>query len=85
MQSCLDELKREFRKFGNIDHKILGEEVLVIQTALLKSFKSKLREQVGNVEFNFIGYKTKALLQNIEEIKMLLQTLINRCCVQFYV
>jgi gluconate kinase len=55
MQSCLDELKREFLKFGNIDHKSLSEDVLVIQAALLKSFRTKLREQVGSVEFNFIG------------------------------
>ena len=68
MQSCLDELKREFLKFGNIDHKSLGDEVLVIQTALLKSFRTKLRETVGAVEFNFIGQKTKALLKNIDEI-----------------
>lgn len=85
MQECLDELKREFTKFRNVDHKTLSDNILVLENALLKSFRPKLREHIGAAEFNFIGFKTKALLKNIDEIKSLLNTLLNRCCISFYV
>ena len=85
LQECLDELKREFSKFSNLDHQKLSEEVLIIENALLKTFRAKLREFIGVSEFNFIGHKTKSLLRNIVDINSLLQTLINRCCVQFFV
>lgn len=85
LQECLDELKREFKKFNSIDQKSLCDKILILENALLKSFRAKLKEHVGAAEFNFIGFKTKALLKNIDEIKQLLNTLLNRCCVQFYV
>ena len=69
LQECLDELKREFSKFSNLDHQKLSTEILIIENALLKSFRQKLREFIGTVEFNFIGQKTKALLRNVEDVK----------------
>lgn len=69
MQECLDELKREFKKFQNIDHQSLCDNILVLENALLKSFRAKLRDHIGAAEYNFIGFKTKALLKNIDEVK----------------
>jgi len=85
MQECLDELKREFKKFTNIDQKSLCDTILILENALLKSFRAKLRDHIGPAQFNIIGFKTKALLRNIDDIFYLQQTLLNRCCVSFYV
>jgi len=40
---------------------------------------------IGESNFHFVGQKVKSLLRNIEDIKNLLQTLLNRSSVQFFV
>lgn len=85
MQECLDEIKREFKKSINVDHEVLAKKILLLENALLKSFKSKLRHHLGPANFNFMSFKTKALLRNIADLNALLMTLLNRSSVSFLV
>lgn len=47
LQECLDELKREFKKFPNLDHSSLEEQMLNIENALVGQFFQRLRQFIG--------------------------------------
>lgn len=82
---CLGELAREFKSYANVDQAKLTEQILTREASLLPSFQSQLKEAIGAINFHFSGSKVKALLKNVEEVKVLLATLLNRSCVQFLV
>lgn len=85
LEECVNELKRELGKMPLEDKEALFNEVLKIQFALLKSFKAKLRISMGFHSYNQLGFKSKALMANIENIKSLIFSLQNRSCITFYI
>lgn len=85
LKTILGELASMFkRQFGPELGKRVGE-FCIPEYALLRSFQAKLKDIIGNGFNHRIGFKIKALLNNIEDMKSLVQQLINRCCVQFFV
>ena len=73
------------KKFKNINHVELSEKILIVDFALYQFFSFRLQKYLGEEIFQFMSKKMKSLLKDIKEINLLLQTLLNRSCVQFYI
>lgn len=81
LQSCLDELKSQIKKFEGLSGSV--EECLTVEKALLKSFFMHIRIALGK-SFVYIGAKAKSLLRNIGEINRMIWLLLNMDCIVFY-
>lgn len=81
MQACLDELKSQVKRFEDV----LGEadDVLIVEKALLKSFKGHFMALIGR-NLGILGNKAKCLLNNVYDIQRLIWFLLNYDCVHFY-
>lgn len=85
MRNVLAELTCQFKRcFAPDTAEQLGK-VCTVENAILRSFQGKLRDIIGSGFNHRIGFKIKALLNNVEDIKALIYALLNRCCVEFFI
>lgn len=82
MQACLDELKTQIKKLELIEGNI--EEVLDVKKALLKTFHGQFRRLLGR-QFNFMNFKARYLLKNLNDINRLMWLLFNQDSVAFFI
>lgn len=81
MQACLDEIKSQIKKYEGLSSE--HEKCLTIESALLKSFIGQLKGAVGK-NFVNLGYKTKALIKNVNDVRRLIWLLLNLDCITFF-
>ena len=84
MRQVLAELACQFRRCFSPDLAEQLSQVCTVDSALLRSFTGKLRDIIGAGFSHRVGFKIKALLNNVEDIKALIYALLNRCCVEFF-
>jgi hypothetical protein len=60
------------------------EKLMTIEAALIDGLKFECKQILGK-NFSKLGFKSKAMLKNITELKKLLWSLQNSDCVTFYV